>query len=52
MISQLPSGWCQVPHWGDMIEGHVDVKYSDDSEHAVKTGDIFNFKPAHTAVFA
>ena len=52
VISQLPSGWCQVPHWGYMIEGHVDVKYSDDSEDAVKTGDIFYFKPGHTAVFA
>jgi hypothetical protein len=28
------------------------VKYLDASEHAVKTGDIFNFKPGHTAIFA
>ena len=45
IISQLPSGWCQVPHWGYMIKGHVDVKYSDGSEDSVKTGDIFYFKP-------
>ena len=52
IISQLPSGWCQVPHWGYMIKGHVDVKYSDGSKDSVKTGDIFYFKPGHTAVFA
>mgnify|MGYP003322586042 CR=1 FL=1 len=52
VLSQLPTGFCEVPHWGYMIKGHVDLRYSDGTEEPVKTGDIFYFKPGHTAVFA
>ena len=51
VLSQLPTGFCEVPHWGYMIKGHVDLRYSDGTEEPVKTGDIFYFKPGHTAIF-
>ena len=52
VISQLPTGFCEVPHWGYVINGHVDIRYSDGSEEPFKTGEIYYMKPGHTAVFA
>ena len=52
VLSQLPTGFCEVPHWGYMIKGHVDLRYSDGTEEPLKTGEIFYMKPGHTAVFA
>ena len=52
VLSQLPTGFCQVPHWGYMINGQLDMSYSDGSEESVKTGEIYYMKPGHTGVIA
>ncbi len=51
VLKDLPSGHCQVPHWGVVTKGQATVKYEDGREETIKAGDAYYIPPGHTAVF-
>ena len=46
LLSGLPDGRCQCPHWGVVTEGSMSVRYADHEETA-HTGDVFYMPPGH-----
>jgi hypothetical protein len=51
MLSSLPDGRCQCPHWGIVTKGSFTVQYADRSE-AVEQGDVFHMTPGHVPTYA
>jgi len=49
LLQGLPDDACQVPHWGYVLEGAIEVRYTDDSEEVDEAGDLFYWPPGHTA---
>jgi hypothetical protein len=47
MLSGLPGGRCQCPHWGYVVTGRMIVRYAD-REEAYEAGDAFYMPPGHT----
>jgi uncharacterized RmlC-like cupin family protein len=47
MLSGLPGGRCQCPHWGYVVTGRIIVRYAD-REEAYEAGDAFYMPPGHT----
>ncbi len=47
MLSGLPEGRCQCPHWGYVVTGRIIVRYAD-REEAYEAGDAFYMPPGHT----
>ena len=48
LLQGLPDDACQVPHWGYVLEGAIEVRYTDDSEEVDEAGDLFYWPPGHT----
>ena len=48
LLQGLEGDLCQAPHWGYLLEGEVTVTYSDDTQEAIKSGDLFYWPPGHT----
>jgi AraC-like ligand binding domain len=46
MLSGLPGGRCQCPHWGYVLKGRVTVRYAD-HEEVCEAGDAFYMPPGH-----
>src|SRR5262245_32864817 len=51
MLRGLPDDLCPCPHWGYILNGALRVRYADDREEVLRTGDLFYLPPGHTAVF-
>ena len=49
LLVGLKNNSCQVPHWGYIIQGVLQVKYDDGKEVILKAGDIFYMSPGHKA---
>jgi hypothetical protein len=50
MLSGLPDGRCQCPHWGVLTRGSMVVRYAD-HEETVQTGDVFYMPPGHVPTY-
>ena len=47
MLSVLPGGLCQCPHWGVVFKGRLTVTYADHSE-TIEAGEAYYMSPGHT----
>jgi hypothetical protein len=47
MLSVLPGGQCQCPHWGVVFKGQLTVTYTDHTE-TIEAGEAFYMPPGHT----
>ena len=45
-LQALPSGACQCPHWGYVLEGRMRFVYAD-REEVYEAGDAFYTPPGH-----
>ena len=50
LLEGLENDHCQVPHWGYVVKGAVEIQYEDGSKEIFKKGEAFYMKPGHTAV--
>lgn len=50
LLKGLANDSCHCPHWGYLFEGSIRLKYDDGSEEITKAGEIFYWKPGHTAI--
>jgi len=50
LLKGLKNDSCQCPHWGYILEGELLMKYDDETEEKLSTGDVFYMQPGHTGV--
>ena len=50
-LQGLPDDLCQVPHWGYVLEGEIQVRYTDGSEESIEAGQLYYLPPGHTVWF-
>lgn len=50
LLEGLENDLCQVPHWGYVVKGAVEIIYEDGSKETFKEGEAFYMKPGHTAL--
>ena len=48
-LKGLPDDMCQSPHWGYVISGTLEVRYTDGSEEHIDAGQAFYLPPGHAA---
>jgi hypothetical protein len=48
LLEGLEGNMCQSPHWGYVIQGKINVRYTDGSEEWVQSQDVFYWPPGHT----
>lgn len=48
LLEGLPDDTCQVPHWGYVLAGAIDVAYADGTEEVDRAGELFYWPPGHT----
>lgn len=44
----LENDHCQVPHWGYIVEGAIQIEYEDGSVDIFRKGEAFYMRPGHT----
>lgn len=44
----LPGDLCQCPHWGQVLEGSITIRYADGHEETNRAGDVFYWPGGHT----
>lgn len=44
----LPGDMCQCPHWGQVVEGSITLRYADGREETSQAGDVFYWPGGHT----
>lgn len=44
----LPDDRCQSPHWGQVFEGSITVRYADGREETSRAGDVYYWPAGHT----
>jgi hypothetical protein len=47
LLKGLPDDACQCPHWGYVLNGTVDVSYTDRPDETYRAGDAFYMPPGH-----
>ena len=47
--SGYTSGWCDVPHWGIVLDGEIAIEYEEETELAAR-GDAYFAPPGHRFV--
>lgn len=50
-LEGLPEDLCQAPHWGYILEGAMQVRYTDGTEETIGAGQLFYLPPGHTVWF-
>jgi len=50
LFAGLPDDACQSPHWGYVIVGQVDFRYTDGTSEEVRAGEAYYARPGHTPV--
>lgn len=51
MLKGLPEDLCQAPHWGYVLEGEIQVRYTDGQEETIEAGQLYYLPPGHTVWF-
>jgi hypothetical protein len=44
----LPDDLCQSAHWGQIVEGSINVRYADGREETNRAGDVYYWPAGHT----
>ena len=44
----LPGDLCPCPHWGQVLEGSISLRYADGHEETCRAGDVFSWPGGHT----
>ncbi|MBR9997339.1 MAG: cupin domain-containing protein [Cyclobacteriaceae bacterium] len=50
LLEGLKNDSCHCPHWGYIFEGSMKLKYDDGTEEIASAGEVFYWKPGHTAI--
>ena len=50
MLTGLPDGRCQCPHWGYVLKGRQTWRFAD-REEVFEAGDAFYVEPGHVPTF-
>jgi hypothetical protein len=50
-LKGLPHDMCQVPHWGYVLHGTLNVRYVDGTEEAITPGELYYLPVGHTVWF-
>ena len=50
LLEGMKNNSCQVPHWGYIIKGKLQMTYDDGREELLKEGDVFYMPPGHVGV--
>lgn len=48
LLQGLQDNLCQAPHWGYLLQGQLEVTYTDGEQETVRNGDLFYWRPGHT----
>lgn len=48
LLQGLEGDLCQSPHWGYVLQGRVNVSYSDGTSETVVGSDLFYWPPGHS----
>jgi hypothetical protein len=47
----LPDDACQCPHWGIVLRGRLDYRYTDGTVDQIMAGQAYYARPGHTPLF-
>ena len=50
LLQGLEDDMCQCPHWGYVITGEMEVKYTSGETETYATGDLFYMPHGHTLI--
>ena len=45
----LPNDKCHCPHWGYVLKGAINLRYTDGEVEVVKAGEVFYLPSGHAA---
>ena len=48
-LKGLPNDKCHCRHWGYVLKGAINLRYTDGEEEVVRAGEIFYMPSGHTA---
>jgi hypothetical protein len=48
LFKGLPGDLCQCPHWGQILEGSIRLRYADGTEELNSAGDVYYWPGGHT----
>ncbi|WP_049995830.1 cupin domain-containing protein [Halococcus sediminicola] len=48
LLKGLEDDMCQCPHWGYVLDGAINLRYSDGIEEVSEAGDQLYWPPGHT----
>jgi len=48
LLEGLENDLCQVPHWGYVVKGAIEIEYGDGSKEVFREGEAFFMRPGHT----
>lgn len=48
MLQGLPDDLCPCPHWGQILEGALQLRYADGTEEVAHAGHYVYLQPGHT----
>lgn len=48
-VRRVPTGSCQEPHWGYMLEGQITIRYDDGMTDVLTAGQAYHIRPGHNA---
>jgi hypothetical protein len=49
VLKGLKDDMCQCPHWGYVLRGALNLRYTDGREETVRAGEVWYAAPGHTA---
>ena len=51
VLQGLPDDMCPCPHWGFVIKGAIQVRYTDGRAETLRAGEVFYLPAGHTVLF-
>jgi hypothetical protein len=48
LFEGLPDDLCQCPHWGVVLEGSINLRFSDGTEETIRAGEAYYWPAGHT----
>src|SRR3546814_15145033 len=47
LLQGLQDDLCQTPHWGYLLQGRLEVTYTDGAQETVRHGGLVHCRPSH-----
>ena len=47
LLAGLPGDVCSCPHWGQVLEGSITIRYSDGTQETSSAGDVYSWPAGH-----